>query len=185
MAEQESIERSAEVEIDLPEPKGSFAQILPWLVPAVVVLVFAVGGFWVGRLFGTRGQAQTAAGAEADGPQEPALKPGTGESWYYELDPVVVNLNEPGVTRYVRIGLTLEVSGTLDEKEGRAFLDQKRPLMKHWLTLFLANQTIEDARGEKNLMRMQTQISDTLNTGLFPGSKPRIKSILFKEFAIQ
>jgi flagellar basal body-associated protein FliL len=58
-------------------------------------------------------------------------------------------------------------------------------LMKHWLTLFLSNQTIEDARGERNLMRMQAQISDTLNNGLFPGSKPRIKNVLFKEFAIQ
>ena len=185
MAEQENTEKNQEVEIDLPKPKGPFAKILPWLVPAVVVLVFAVGGFWVGRLFGTRGQAQTAAGAEIDGPKEPALKPGTGESWYYELDPVVVNLNEPGVTRYVRIGLTLEVSGTLDEKEGRVFLDQRKPLIKHWLTLFLANQTIEDARGEKNLTRIQTQISDTLNKGLFPGGKPRVTSVLFKEFAIQ
>jgi len=191
MAEQENTEKNEGPDFEAPKAKGPLAKILPWLVPAVAVIVFAGGGFWIGRLFGTRGQAQAASGAEASGPAEsawtkgPALKPGTGESWYYELDPVVVNLNEPGVTRYVRIGLTLEISGTMDEKEGKVFLDQKKPLMKHWLTLFLSNQTIEDARGEKNLTRMQTQISDTLNTGLFPGSKPRIKSVLFKEFAIQ
>jgi flagellar basal body-associated protein FliL len=97
----------------------------------------------------------------------------------------VVNLNEPGVTRYVRVGLTLEVSSAMEEKEGRPFLDQKKPLIKHWLTLFLCNQTIEDARGEKNLIRMQTQICDTLNANLFPGSKPRVKGVLFREFAIQ
>ena len=118
-------------------------------------------------------------------PRKSPLTAGTGQSWYYDLDPVVVNLNDPGVTRYVRISLTLEVSSAMDEKEGRPFLDQKKPLMKHWLTLFLSNQTIEDARGEKNLMRMQTQISDTLNNGLIPGGKPRIKNVLFKEFAIQ
>lgn len=191
MAEQEDTEKSQAPEFEAPPFQGARAKVLPWLVPAVVVLVFATGGFLVGRSFGTRGQAQTAAGAESGNavdaapPKEPASKDGAGPSWYFDLDPVVVNLNDPGVTRYVRIGLTLEVSGAMDEKEGKVFLEQKKPLMKHWLTLYLSNQTIEDARGEKNLMRMQTQISQTLNAGLFPEGKPRIKSILFKEFAIQ
>jgi flagellar basal body-associated protein FliL len=191
MAEQETTEKTKSPEPEAPKAAGASARLLPWLLPTLVVLVFAASGFVVGRLFGTRGPAQTAAGAEpttraeAEKAKEPALKPGTGQSWYYDLDPVVVNLNEPGVTRYVRIGLTLEVSSEMEEKEGRLFLDQKKPLMKHWLTLFLSNQTIEDARGEKNLMRMQTQISDLINSNLFPGSKPRIKSVLFKEFAIQ
>jgi flagellar FliL protein len=191
MAEPENIEKKKDPEWEDPKTQGPLARVLPWLVPALVVVVFAAGGFLVGRSFGTRGQAQNASGAEAGTPAEPALpkepdlKAGTGESWYYDLDPVVVNLNDPGVTRYVRISLTLEVSRAMDEKEGKPFLDQKKPLMKHWLTLFLSNQTIEDARGEKNLIRMQTQISDTLNNGLFPGSKPRIKNVLFKEFAIQ
>ncbi len=191
MAEQENIEKNKDPVLEAPKVQGPLGRVLPWLVPAVVVIVFAAGGFLVGRAFGTRGQAQNAAGAETDNPaqgavpEEPALKAGTGQSWYYDLDPVVVNLNDPGVTRYVRISLTLEVSSAMDEKEGKPFLDQKKPLMKHWLTLFLSNQTIEDARGERNLMRMQSQISDTLNNGLFPGSKPRIKSVLFKEFAIQ
>ncbi len=192
MADQEeNPEKSPAAEFDAPPVQGPHAKILPWVVPAIVVLVFAMGGFLVGRSFGTRGQAQTAAGAESRGakdaapPKEPALKDGPSQNWYFDLDPVVVNLNDPGVTRYVRIGLTLEINGTLDEKEGKAFLDQKKPLMKHWLTLYLSNQTIEDARGEKNLMRMQTQISETLNAGLFPEGKPRIKSVLFKEFAIQ
>lgn len=191
MAEQETMEKDQNPEPESRQAKGPLTRILPWLLPVLIVLIFATMGFLVGRLFGTRGQAQTASGAEPGNPaesaraKEPALKSDAGQSWYYDLDPVVVNLNEPGVTRYVRIGLTLEVSSTMDEKEGRPFLDQKKPLMKHWLTLYLSNQTLEDTRGEKNLMRMQTQISDTLNTNLFAGSKPRIKNILFKEFAIQ
>ncbi len=189
--QEEGTEKRQAPEFEAPPVQGPRAKILPWLVPAVVVLVFAAGGFLVGRSFGTRGPAQTAAGAESGGakntavPKEPALKDGAGQNWYFDLDPIVVNLNDPGVTRYVRIGLTLEINGTLDEKEGKVFLDQKKPLMKHWLTLYLSNQTIEDARGEKNLTRMQTQISETLNAGLFPEGKPRITSVLFKEFAIQ
>jgi len=163
---------------------------MPWLVPALVVLVLAAGGFLMGRLFGARGPAGAAAGAEHGSEthgasKEPAFKPGKGESWYFDLEPIVVNLNEPGVTRYVRAGLTLEVSGTLEEKGGRPFLEQRTTPMKHALTLFLSNQTIEDARGEKNLTRMLSQICDALNAVLFPGGKPHVQAVLFKEFAIQ
>jgi flagellar basal body-associated protein FliL len=187
MAEPDEFERSTASKSTINRRPSN----LKWLIPAVVVIVFAAGGFLIGRLFGTRGSVQTASGAEAHAPAKPASSkpaahpPGAGESWYYNLDPIVVNLNEPGVTRYVRVSLTLEVSGALAEKEGRLFLDQKKPLMKHRLTLFLANQTIEDMRGERNLVRMQTQISDLLNNGLFPGDSPQIKSVLLQEFAIQ
>jgi flagellar basal body-associated protein FliL len=191
MAEQENTEKSKTPEPPAAKAEGPLTKVLPWLIPTLVVLVFAAGGFLVGRLFGTRGQAQNVSGAEPGTPaeparsKEPALKTDTSQSWYYDLEPVVVNLNEPGVTRYARVGLTLAVSSTIDEKEGKPFLDQKKPLMKHWLTLFLANQTIEDTRGEKNLTRMENQICETLNSNLFPGTKGRIKSVLFREFAIQ
>jgi len=190
VAEQENVEKNESPEPPGQPSKGLAASILPWLITGLVVVVFAAGGFLFGRLFGTRGQAQTASGAERGQPAESASSRGseegakTGESWYYDLDPVVANLNEPGVTRYVRMGLTLEISNTLKEEEGKAFLDQKRPLLKHWLTLFLSNQTLDEARGE-NLVRLQTRLSDVLNQGLFPGAKPQIKSVLFKEFAIQ
>lgn len=191
MAEPESTAKEKHTEQKAPESKGFLAKLLPWVVTGLVVMILAAAGFTVGRLFGTRGQAQTAAAAEpvntadATGPKVPGVQADTGGIWYYDLEPVVANLNEPGVTRYVRVTLTLEIGTTLDQKEGTVFLDQKRPLMKHWLTLHLANQTIEEMRGEKSLLRLQTQISDALNQGLFPDAKPRIKRVLFKEFAIQ
>ncbi len=190
MADQENIEKTGIAEQEAAQGKGIVTRVLPYLVTALVVVSFAVMGFLVGRLFGTRGTMQTAAAAQ-DGTgqaarlQEPAPATDTGESWYYDLEPVVVNLNEPGVTRYVRVGLTLEVSRTMGGKDGTDFLDQKKPLLKHWLTLFLANQTIEDMRGERNLLRLQAQISDAFNEGLFPDTKPHIKRVLFKELSIQ
>jgi len=190
VADQENTERTGIAEKETAQGKGLVGRMLPWLMTALVVVAFAAAGFLAGRLFGTRGNAQTAAAAQtgpdqAVQPEVPPLAADTGESWYYDLEPVVVNLNEPGVTRYVRVGLTLEVSRTMGEKDGTAFLDQKKPLLKHWLTLFLANQTIEDMRGERNLMRLQTQISDVFNEGLFPDAKPRITRVLFKELSIQ
>ena len=187
MAEQKA-ERAKEVEPALPEKKGPMAKILPSVIIVGVVVVFTGGGFVVGRLFGTRGQARTATAGQPQA--EPPLKdldPSSQakEGWFYELDPVVANLNEPGVTRYVRISLTFEITNAWDQEEARPLLDQKKPLMKHWLTLYLANQTIEDTRGKANLLRLQSNISDIFNQGLFPNSQPRIINILFKEFAIQ
>ena len=191
MAKQENAENAGDLELQAQGGGGVAGRLVPWLITALLVIVLAAAGFIVGRLFGTRGRAQSASGAQlsdsstTDETQMPPLQPDTGETWYYELDSVIANLNEPGVTRYVRVGLTLEIAGTLSEKEGIAFLDQKKPVMKHWLTLYLSNQTIEDARGEMNLTRMQTQISDLFNEGLFPGAARPIRRVLFKEFSIQ
>ena len=101
------------------------------------------------------------------------------------MEPVVANLNEPGVSRYARVGLTLEMDTSMEQKAGAVFLDEKKPLLKHWLTLYLSNQTLEDIRGEKRLRHVQAQISDSFNQGLFPDGKPHIKRVLFKELSIQ
>ena len=169
------------------------SRFLPWGIIAAIILFGAGAGFGLGRIFAPRRQAASAQAAQPAGggsnPDAQLLQSGssakTEQTWYYDLEPVVANLDEPGVTRYARVALTLEVESTLDEKKGAAFFDQKRPLLKHWLTLYMANQTVEDARGEKNLTRMQSQISDAFGESLFPSSKSPIKRVLFKEFAIQ
>ncbi len=169
--------------------KGLVGRIAPWLVPVLAVLVCAGAGFAIGRLFGTRGGTQTISAAEqlsaaeAAAQQTPPEKP-AGPSWYYDLEPVIGNLNEPRAVRYVRLGLTLEVSG-MTEKDGISFFEQRKPLLKNWLTLYLNNLTLEDIRGEKNLRQMQAQISDAFNQSLFPDANPRIKRVLFKELSIQ
>lgn len=191
MAEQEKVEKQDSAPAETAKDKEAPRKVLPLIVVALAVVILGGAGFAVGRLFGTRGRAQTAAAAEparkseSGHKAEPAAPKEQGEGWYYDLDPVVANLNEPGVTRYARVALTLELNSTTGEKEAAASLDQKKPLMKHWLTLYLANQTLDDIRGEKNLLRMQAQISDGLNQALFPNSRPQIRRVLFKEFAIQ
>jgi flagellar FliL protein len=183
VAKQEKVENVKSPPAETPPAPKPAAQVVPWVLFALVVVALAGFGFLVGRMFGTRGHAQTVAAAEPAQTSEPPQSAEEGP--FYDLDPVIANLNEPGVTRYVRVALTLELNTAAAGKERAASLEQKKPLMTHWLTLYLANQTLEDIRGEKNLLRMQTQISDGLNQTLFPGSKPQIKRILFKEFAIQ
>ncbi len=184
MADQEGIENQQNAGPDKKSKRG----ILTWVVPALVVVLCASAGFVVGRLFGTRGGAKTASAAQqaASLETQPDLNAeGDGKSWYYDMEPVVANLNEPGVSRYVRVGLTLEMDKSMEQKAGAAFLDEKKPLLKHWLMLYLSNQTLEDIRGEKRLRHVQAQISDLFNQSLFPDGKAYIKRVLFKELSIQ
>jgi len=148
-------------------------------------------GFGLGRVFAGRPSSEPAADQQqtdqlAQSHQRADVPAGDSVgTWYYDLEPVVANLNEPGVTRYVRATLTLEFSNNFDQKHGMTFLEQKKPYLKHLLTLYLANQTIEALRGEKNLKRIQAEVLDSFNEHLFPDARLQLTRILFKEFAIQ
>ncbi len=171
-------------------PKTSRRRIWPWLIVSAAVLLCAGSGFFLGRIFGRPAKSnQTDPGGQnapvhgVDGKTGDSAA--DSKSWYYELDPIVANLDEPGVTRYVRVTLTLEVSGRINGKKGVPFLDEKKPSITNALTIYLASLTLEDIRGDKNLKRIQIQVLDILNETLFPDAKPQIKHILFKEFAVQ
>jgi flagellar basal body-associated protein FliL len=175
------------------EPKGKkslLARIVPKIIILIVVAIFGGAGFMLSRLIaGLSTAAETehaqsrrtanSSKAQAEEPEE------SDESWYYDLEPVIANLNVSDVTRYVKASLILEVSAAVDEKKGTAFLDEKKPVLTSWLTVYLASLGIDDIRGDANLKRIQSQVLDAFNEKLFPESKPKIKSILFKEFAVQ
>jgi len=165
--------------------------ILPWIIMAVVVVLCAGAGLGLGRLFAGFRTPRTAEYSQEDKPAPEEYLKANGSAtdsqkgWYYDLEPVVANLDVPSITRYVRAAITLEISAAVDQEKGVAFLEEKKPLLTSWLTIYLASLTLEDIRGDRNLRRIQSQILDSFNEKLFPDSKPQIKHIFFKEFAIQ
>ncbi len=102
---------------------------------AVVVIVGAGAGFGLGRLLGDSGTTETAQSAEGGQTKTEDLIADTADStgaksqgtWYYDLEPVVANLDSPGVTRYVRLTLTLEIDSQISVKKGTAFIEEKKP----------------------------------------------------------
>lgn len=160
-----------------------------WIIVGVVAALGAGAGFGLGRFLGPGSaaakSAQQAGTVSAQLVKGDASETGSEKGWYFDLEPVVANLNEPSATRYVRVALTLEISTALDQKKTTTFLQEKTPLLKNWLTIYLASQTIEDMRGDRNLRRIQLEILDNFNEKLFPDASPHIKGALFKEFAIQ
>ena len=168
--------------------KTSKGGTLPWIILAVVVIICAVAGLGLSNLLAKPSTEQEAPEGLAEQAEQIKAKESAGEpegTWFYDLDPAVANLDEPGVTRYVRVALTLEISNALEQGEGTRLLETKKPVLTNWLTIYLASLTLEDVRGNKNLRRIQTQLLDAFNEKLFPDSKPKIKHLLFKEFAIQ
>jgi flagellar basal body-associated protein FliL len=180
------------------------SSVLPYIIVAVIVLVCAGMGVGLGLLFAGGGNSgPVSAGqdmaAEVVKAEEPKQEESSGHAkkteekksgkpgdvWYYDLDPVVANLNEPGATRYVRAVLTLEMSPAITPDKGDAMLAQKKPLLTNLMTIYLAGLSVDATRGDKNLKRIQAELTDTFNEKLFPDSAPLIKGILIKEFAVQ
>ena len=173
------------------DKKSLVGRFLPWIIMAVVVVLFVGAGLTLGRMFAgssttqTPGDSQQDQSAQVDNLEAKGSSADTRKTWYYDLEPVVANLNVTDVTRYVRASLTLEVSSEVDKKNGSEFFDGKKPILTNWLTVYLASLGLDDIRGDTNLKRVQSQILDVFNEKLFPDSKPKIKRILFKEFAVQ
>ncbi len=173
------------------DKKSLVGRFLPWIIMAVVVVLFVGAGLTLGRMFAgsstpqNPGDSQQDQSAQVDNLEAKGSAADTQKTWYYDLDPVLANLNVTDVTRYVRASLTLEVSSEVDKQKGSAFFDEKKPILTNWLTVYLASLGLDDIRGDMNLKRIQSQVLDGFNEKLFPDSKPKIKSILFKEFAVQ
>jgi flagellar basal body-associated protein FliL len=191
MADKKTQEKQDEPKQQEADNKKSIKSYLKWIILAVVVVVCAGAGFGLGRLFGGSDINETTKLSQQTEPtqtqlgQEDASQSDSTKTWYYEFEPVVANLNEPGVTRYIRVVLTLQISTALGSKSGTALLVEKDPLLRNWLTIYLSSQTVDDIRGDRNLRRIQSEILDAFNEKLFPNAKAQIKSVLFKEFAIQ
>jgi flagellar basal body-associated protein FliL len=173
--------------------------ILTWIILGVVVVIGAGSGFMVGRISAGSGpqkdQGTEATSANNNSDKKQSDEPG-GEvkgTWFFNMQPVIANLNEPGVTRFVRATITMEISNELEpvksedgsEPLGNPLLVSKKPVLENWLTIYLSGLSISDTQGGKNKMKIQHQILDAFNQELFPDSKPLIKKILLKEFVIQ
>ncbi|MBN2511354.1 MAG: flagellar basal body-associated FliL family protein [Sedimentisphaerales bacterium] len=160
-----------------------------WLIMAVVVIAGATGGFALSQLLG--GQPVPAETTEQTEPEKPevfdpaAANPGQ-KSWPYDkLDPIVANLDEPGVSRFVRVSVILEMSPKMDPIKGPEFLDEKKVLLQDWMTTYFAGLSLEDVRGSRSLTRIKRDIQDQVNQLLFGSEKTYVERVLFKEFAVQ
>ncbi len=192
--EEKTSEQEGEDSQDNQKTHKKKEKIITWSIMGSIILVFALAGFSLGKILvetlkpvpivAAQIAGNTKSQPETPKPKQPII--GSEKTWFYkDLEAVVANLDEPGATRYVRTTLTLEISNALDEKEGRTLLESKTPHLRNWLTIYLASLSLDDALGEKNIKRIQSDVLDAFNQKLFPDGQPQISRILLDEFAIQ
>lgn len=164
--------------------------VITWAVLAVVVVIFAGSGFLLGRLFaGSASQEKNESSQENMQTKEVMpddSETGSKDTWYYnDLESVVVNPDIPGATRFVRVGLILEISSGLNEDKAKELIDAQKPPLINWLNLYFKSLTLDEMKNDRDMKRILSQICDAFNEILFPDAKPQIKRILIREFNIQ
>jgi flagellar basal body-associated protein FliL len=169
---------------------GTKISILTWIIMATAVVIFAGSGFILGRLFAGSSAPKTAEPAKETAQTKEAVKADStadnGDTWYYnDLESIVVNPDEPGATRFVRVGLILEISSDLSEEKAKELINGKKPPLVNWVNIYFKGLTLDQMRNDQDMKRIQSQILDGFNEILFPGAKPQIKRVLIREFNIQ
>jgi len=169
---------------------GGSMGLLTWIILGSVVVAGATGGFALSQLVGGQEppspQAVESEKAAQAFDQLMAQQTAGATPWMYDgMEPVLANLDEPGVTRYVRVTVSLELSPEMDPVKGKEFLDQRVLVLRDWLTTYFSGLSLEDVRGSRNLNRIKRDVQDQFNELLFPGTKPFVRQVFFKEFAVQ
>ena len=173
-----------------PEARGQ-SGLMVWLILAAVIVAGSTGGFALSQLMGGTDPVCPAAETKSSKTTEKfddfLAEKGTDQlPWPYDkMEAVVANLDEPGVTRYVRVTVTLEMSPEMSREKGEGYLEERKMILRDWLTTYFAGLSLEDVRGSRNLEKIKRQVQDQFNEILFPNGSPYVRRVLFKEFAVQ
>lgn len=97
---------------------------------------------------------------------------------------IVTNLNEPSLTKYLSLEITLLTEGK-DESAVKSAVESRMPILRTWLTGHLADKSMEDVRGKVGVNRLRREIQDQFNALLFDDGRERVRDVLFEEFHVE
>jgi flagellar basal body-associated protein FliL len=182
-------EKAAVEKKDEPQKVKTKIGIVTWAILAVIVILCAGSGFFLGRLFARSSSPESTKSSQENPQTEKAAadnsEPNSGTWYYNDLESIVVNPDEPGATRFVRVGLILEINPGLSKEKAKEFIEAKKPLLINWLNLYFKSLTLDRMKNDEDMKRILSQTCDAFNEILFPDAKPQIKGILIREFNIQ
>lgn len=103
---------------------------------------------------------------------------------FVQFGRIVVNLNEPALTKYLSLDITLLTDGK-DAATVTTAVESRLPILRTWLTSHLADKSMEDVRGKVGINRLRHEIQDQFNALLFDDGHERVKDVLFEEFHVE
>lgn len=143
--------------------------------PVLLLLVVNLGlsGFAAFKV----ATAKTPHAAASHGKEE---KEGGPESvgQVINLDPFIVNLNEPGASRYLKVTIQLE----LQQKDTDKLIEKSKQLIRDDFLSYLSGLSLKDCLGGKAKDKIRTdllaKIDDIIGTH-------RVKRMFFQDFVVQ
>ncbi|MGE4496730.1 MAG: flagellar basal body-associated FliL family protein [Deferribacterales bacterium] len=173
---------AAEEKDTQPEQGGKKKSKLKLIIIILLVLVLLGGGgaaayflFLKPKPSPQAGQ-QTAAQSQTDAPQTETV---TQIGELYPLESFVVNLADPGGSRYLRVTLQLELTAVKGLKEE---IDKRAPQIRDAIITILSSKRYEEINSAQGKMIMKQQIMRRINSLLAAG---QIANVYVTEFVIQ
>jgi flagellar FliL protein len=163
------------------KPKSK--KLLIIIIAAVLVLLLAAGGAVLFLMMSGSGDD---ALDEASAPQatQPAARPRTPPE-FMPLDPIVINLADPGVVRFAQVGITLQVADPATSSQVTAFL----PTIRDGILRQVSRRTAQELLNPEGKDQLAADILELVRqeTGLIstPQAQSPIQAVLFASLIVQ
>ncbi len=161
----------ADEELEEAPPKSNKMMLI---IIAVNVLA-ALGGGAYFMLAGGDGEA--AEGGDGGGGAEAPL-PMDGPPTMVKLNPFIVNLYEPGGTRYLKLTIEAEVPG----EEASEYVTSRQPVLRNQCIRYLSNLSFADTQGSEKKGEIQKALRKEINTAL---KRDIVRNVYFTDFVVQ
>ncbi|RME20559.1 MAG: hypothetical protein D6806_16135 [Deltaproteobacteria bacterium] len=190
MADEKEKKESGEEE-ELVVPKRS--PVVPLLLAVNMVAVLGVGAYFLFFKKDTPAKAETAQKNQPAQPAQPApapvpvqsadlgnlppLQPG-GNGPLMTLENFIVNLADEEVNRYLKVGMTFELSS----EEASEIVKKKEPVIRDAIITLTSSLTFSDIRTAKGKRTLRQNVVRVVNTVL---GAPLVRAVFFNEFVVQ
>ena len=169
----EEIEEQVEEEEEKPSGKSPFK----WMIIGVAFLL-VVGGGYVGWTMIRNGSDEPSQSQDPAAESSSTSIPETALGQTFDMDPFVVNLNEPGGKRYLKAKVGLEFV----EEEVRLELTARTHQLRDVILLHLTSKSLEDIQSVDGKIELKKALIQRINQVI---KKGKVRNIFFTQFVIQ
>lgn len=157
-------------------PAGNKTLIIVVIAGFVILIAVVLGVFFMSGALGGGKKQASAPGSQAG----PVNHGGNAQALGHTIvfDTLIVNLNEPGGTRYLKVKFNLEVSNKSIEEE----LKKKMIPIRDSLIMYLSSLTLSETQSVEAKKKIKTNVKSRMNAELQSG---RISRVFIEEFVIQ
>lgn len=162
------------------------SKLVPVIIILIVILILAAGGFAAYKIFlapmlsGNASQTANQESGDTEDPLGVAPKKNTEAGITYDIPTFVVNLADPAGTKYLRIGLSMEVPAS--NKKIMPEIEQRLPKIKDTIITVLSAKTLEEISTPQGKISLKQELLRRINGVLTSG---KVQDIYLTDFVIQ